>query len=342
MHKVSKIVSIEPVHSKSYYVQANIKALPDIPKGITPGTMAVAKMINAVNVNKGILRYQISTDPNNPEWSKTVKEHWNSLYYLIPNGGKNFEVGFIYNSKEIADKFDERFKQIVKTYKEEAAKATDDKEEVAAFKAKIDAIFDLEVDKNDLVNGEPKYGKPINPEDYLIWLYTLNYSPVAKRVSDIDKSVRIKFLLTDENETKALEKETFDLSLKADEAYIGIINKPDKINYVLKVLNFYKDGLGDIDKKKLIKNESTINPRRFLSIVNDTHLQEKAQIEDLITAGILRRMKDSTVIVDAKDPSILIANNLDEALTFFADTNTTTKAQASEYIARYRALKPKQ
>ena len=339
MYKESRKILIEPVFSKSYYLQANIKALPDISKGISPNTSATNKMINADNINRNVLRNLISVDPTSGDWSKSVKDHYSSILYFISSGGKVLETGFIYNSEEDAKSFADKTEKIIKKYKPLLEKAENDKEELSIFNLQKDELFQLEEEKNTLVEGRPKYGVPIHAEEYIVYLYCLYTSYVAKRLKDVDKPASLKYIMTSEEETIKAEEEAFKLQFNADEAYIKVASDESKLDYVLKVFNVYTPNLTTTDKRKLAKKQVIASPAKFLAVVNDKNLEKKAFIEDLVRANIITKLKDSGVYVDSTDTSIIIGSNIKEVMVFFNEENTVTKAKASELIAKFKSLK---
>lgn len=339
MLAVKKTISIEHAYSRSWYVKANLKSLPESIKGIAPSRSAVNKMVNANNINKGILRGIIAVDPNGLDWSKSIKEHWNSIYHLIPTSGKDFEVGFYYNTEEDAKLFEKKLEDIDAKYLAYIKLNPDEDSEKVAYREKISDIFDLELEKNSIKNGEPLYGKPIDSEAYLVWLYCLNYSHVAKRISDLDNSTKIRFYITDVEETRRLDEVEFNLTSKADELYIKTIADIKTVDSVLKIAAMYNEGMTEVERKKALKGFSVVNPSKFISIVSDKNLQAKVRIEDMIRKGVLKRLSDSAIIVDPNDNSIVIGNSINEAMAYFSEGNTVNKAQASEYITRYKSLK---
>ena len=344
MYNSKKTMTIEHVFSKSFYVQANIKALPDIQKGITPSINATNRLVNAVNINKNVLRNILGVDPNSSEWTKSVKDYYSSIMYIIPTSGKNLEVGFSYNEESYIELFNKKVKDIEDKYAnaEKNLNESDpdyNKKELALFNSKKDELFQIEIEKNTLVNDTPKYGSPINPTEYIIYLYAL-YSPyVAKRYKDVDKGVKIKYVLFSEEENMKAEENQLKLQMEADTAYIKLLAEETKLDYVLKVLNQYSPDMTGFDKHKAVKRLATSSPEKLLRVVNDKKLERKAFIEDLILTGILNRSIDSGIYTDASDASIVIGTNMNEVLAFFSENNTLTKAKVSELTAKYKSLK---
>lgn len=344
MYNISKKITIEHVFSKSFYVQVNIQALPDIQKGITPSISATNKLLNADNINKNVLRNLISIDPNSSDWTKQVKDYYSSLLYIIPSGGKVFEAGFSYNDEKHIEVFAEKEKAIIKKYDaaEKELNPNDpdfNKLELALYNSKKDELFNLEVEKNKILNNSPVYGSPINKEEYIIYLYAL-YSPyVAKRFKDVDRGVKIKYVMYSEEENLKIEENAFKLQLEADEAYIKLLEDDNKVDYVLKVLYQYTQSMSKLDKQRAIKRLSTSSPDTFLRVVKDKKLERKAFIEDLVLTGIINKSNDSGVYTDGSDATIVIGTNMEEVLAFFAENNTINKAKASELTAKYKSLK---
>jgi hypothetical protein len=91
-----------------------------------------------------------------------------------------------------------------------------------------------------------------------------------------------------------------------------------------------------IDKQRLLMNRINSNPGEFLEVLKDKDLNTKALIEDYIQAGILRRLQNSSVIVE-NGTNDIIGNTLNDAIAFFknAEQNKLKLAQLREkFISR--------
>jgi hypothetical protein len=89
-------------------------------------------------------------------------------------------------------------------------------------------------------------------------------------------------------------------------------------------------------KHVLLNTISAENPTKFIITTKNTNLKSIGKIEKYIESAILRRLEGSQVIVDGTDSTIIIGDNIEEALTFFADDKN--KGLVSEYATRYKSL----
>ncbi len=256
-------------------------------------------------------------------WQKTVANYWNSLALDIPENGKELEIGF---SFDLSD-----------TNKSEAIKQL-------SLKSKFKTDEDLgNYVMSEVVEDEKyKYGTPLKAEDYLLWIYSKDYRDVANNIEDINKSQYIRFYIHDENIVKKQKQALVNLTMKAQEKFVDIVKSNDSTDMIYNILCVLEPN-EIIEINKLAKDERQIklfdvfskNPSEFIKIAEDSNLHIRALIEQLLTKHILRKMPNTDVIVDVEDPSIVIGNTTNDAISWFS--LQVNEAKITEYKIRLKA-----
>lgn len=327
---IKRKITIQWKLSPTPFAKANIKALGETTRKIGSSISGVSKMLSNALEQEAIMRTVIGADPKSPSsnWDKLLRNYWNSLTVDIPNSGKSLETGWIFDYTA-SDKKD--------TIKDLIVSFTSIKDDTSLAKHVMAKVS--EEDKY-------KYGQPINPEDYMLWRYCLVYKDVANSHEDVNKSGHIRFYLFSQEEIESTRKTKFGTKKKAMETFIKLIADSDKVDNIIYIgISSGKmaapDGKGftnldEIEKHMMLESYSNHNPNEFISLAEDANLETKAIVERYVFSGLFKRLPNSSVIVDAVEPSIVIGNNINEAVTFMH--NPTNSKIISEYSARYKGL----
>lgn len=347
------------------YAAANDAVYVEEFRSLGPTISVVNAMLSHMEEQKEYMASILGLSANDPKWSEKLSYYWNSISVDIPSHGRTLEIGFEYDvnsiskmpyvqsynktnsnapieSDEDAHKyFTAAYDIIVKTANDgivAARKLNNGKDQEKyindVYKKKYDSIIKLEQLKY-------KFGNPINIEDYMLYRMCLLHSHVANEMALSDKSNHIRFYLHSEEEIK-LQKER-DLKLETDRmtAFLDVVKSPEKVENVL-----YAMKQGDkvlsmqvADKNVLLNNISLENPSKFIRVVSDSNLATIGKIEKYITFGILNRLPNSEIVVDALKPDVILGNSITEVIVYF--NNEQNKGIISEYAARYNSLPKK-
>lgn len=356
----SKTVSIFWKTIVSPYAIANKEHVLEVERVIGSAVGAVNKMLSASEEQKAYMPEILGLSPNSPNWDTNLAHYWNSLSVSIPTGGRKLEIGFIYDvnsnnkkqyidthntssdvklktEQDIVDYFSKRHQDIIDGF-EKAMRTSltlngKAKDEYInnAYRTKWESIEQLEAQKY-------KFGTPLNVQDYILYRYCLVYGHVANEYSVLDKSSKIRFYLHSEEEMKAMKKQKAQLQKDKLAAFLEVTKNPDTVENLL-----YAVGLGSVlrglDKLDLdyeLQQYSDDNPKQFIEYSKNKSLPTIGLIEKYIEYNILKRLDNTSVIVDSTSPDIIIGNSMDEAISFF--TNEKNKPKVSEYKARFNSM----
>lgn len=241
------------------------------------------------------------------DFRKRVNNYWDSLAVNIPENGKIMEIGFDYNITRSST-----IKAIseLKDDKGESIKFKDNKHLANYIDAHIDEEF------------KHLYGVPINHADYLLWVYCLEYGDVANNITLRNKSDNIRFYIHNETEVKKIETAKFMLKKKAIKIYSEIIEDIEKVDKYLYALGYGSTIAitDDLDKFKLLEKEFNDHPEKIIEVSKDKQLDSRVFVEACIANGILRKLENSSVIVNSSDNKP-IGGNMQDAMAFLALTD---------------------
>lgn len=323
------------VHTKSNYIKANVKNIPDIPKVLTGARGTIGAFASARNLAKSLLPSELGINTFAPTWNKTVNDYLSAYMRSIPDAGTKLDISFDFVDENAMKYYETQLEKIESVYTNSLKETTTGKKESDLFNNKCDKIYTLEDEINEVdVNGKPKYGQPVNKGEYILWLYAFKHSHVANRIDDVDKSRNIRFYLSDEKENKKKNDRTFKLKFEAGTLLRNILDDKEKVDNLLVI--YGKQISDEMEKHKALAFETDHNPEKFITLANDKNLNVKATITRMVHVGLLKQLEGSAIIVDGIDSSIIIGHTMDEAVTFFADV--TNKQAVSEYKAKLKGL----
>jgi len=284
-------------------------------------------LVNHEQMLKSLMPVILSTSAEDPTWYKKVANYWHSFSIKVPVGGRNLEIGFNFDRNDLARK---------KSIDELISIASKNKVTIDS-----DDAFMAYVLKEVPEFEKYKYATPINVVDYLIWIFCLGHREVAKdSISNaLDKSTKIRFVLIDPKEVEDNRRAQHTLSIEATKKYLEIISDRNKVKDILYIRGENASKLDDLDADAKLKAFADHNPREFLTIANDKNSNTRARIERYCIAGVLKRLTNTSIIVDANDTSVVVGNTLDEAIAFFSSESTERVAKVKEFKARYSQSK---
>lgn len=326
---VNRKVSIQWKINNSAFRTVNMKTLVGVNRKIGSSRSGVNKMLANSAEQEAIMPNILGADPKSPSanWNKLLADYWNSLSIDIPYGGKELETGWVFN--------------FYNPKKESAIEKLSDK---------VKSVKDSDSLAKHVMSKIPEeqkylYGDPISPQDYMLWRYCLVYRDVANDFEDVDKSGHIRFYLIEEGQLEIKRKAKFVTKKISMEEFIKLADDSDKVENILYIA--ISDGkvprpdnsltaLDDTDKLMKLEALQSEEPDYFVSLCKDKHLTTKALIEKYVFFNIFRKLPNTSIIVDATDPGIVIGNSIDEAISFV--TNEVNSNAMKEYSARYKGL----
>lgn len=335
MKIVQKQISLYQTSSNSLIAKANKKYKPDVTRAVSATNRSVNKIMISRNIRNTLMPNIIGIGSADANYTSMCKNYLEAFWKPVPDVGLKLDISFDYVSKEVADKFEKREKEILDQFNKDILAGVEEKKALAT---KYDAIFELEDDKNEIKEGKVVVGYPVNADDYFTYLYCLFNSTVANREEDISKSANIMFYFVNEAERKAKDDTVFQLGLKVDKYFLDVVGDKDKLENILLLFGTDTKVLDKLEMQKAAKVFAATEPAKFIEYYEDKNLQTKATINKLIRHSILKQLTNSTIIVDGSDSSVIIGNNIEEAVSTFSSDAPKLKSLVNSYLARLKNL----
>jgi hypothetical protein len=316
----------------------NKDSLVTLTRPLGTAVTAVNKMLARAEEMELLLPDILGTSPqsNSGNWQASLSNYWHNFGLEVSANGQKFDTSFTFDLfdhrrqkyiDELVNKLNLNKTKKVKVVEGEEKFAdieVDDVEKLEKF-----ATYVMTEVQEDL---KYRYGHPANVADYLAWRYCLLSSDVGndsevmtKEGSTELKSTRIKFYLIDDDtitRNKAVIQKSRD---KAITKLSDLISSKDnsKIDNILIAANKVYDlkGLKELspdDKRGLLFDMTTSDPKKFVETSDDKNLNEVAEIKKFVMAALIRQLPNSTIYVDAGDPTIVLGNNIGDVVSYMA------------------------
>jgi len=364
MIRKSKKINIFWKIKSNPFAKRNKDVLFENERKIGSSQSGVAKMITCEDEMKVLMPEILSLSSSSPLWDDRLKYYWDSLSYPVGDGGKELEIGYVYDlasdrtnrnlklfneqleekdqlktEEDVLEYFENKERDLINAYSDailalaKISESERQKEEKIAYNNRYDGLVSLEKNKY-------KFGKPIEVGDYLIYRYCLGYRDVANDIKYITKSPSIRFYLYSDNQIKEDRKRYRKVKEQAMRLYLGLVSNQEDVENVLYVLGkgdlIKKSGTTETDKQELLEKEYLNNMEHFIKVASDSNIKQKGRIEKLVSGGVLKRLANTEVVVDSGDASCVLGNNLNEAVSYLA--NDKNKQKLNELITRYNSV----
>jgi tetratricopeptide (TPR) repeat protein len=324
-YEVNREVTILQRVNPSPFVKANIEVYGGTSRALGASKMAENTLLSNAEFLKAVLPTVIGLDKSSGKWQDVVSRYMYGIAIDVPTGGKilNISVEFDIENHNYKTAINKLAKQLGVTIKtnEDLAKY------VLGYSEQSGSRY---IEEIEVYN----YGKPIDPLDYFNYVYCLYHNRVANRQDLINKSPRIEFYLITKDDVKRAKKEKFELSKKINRVMLKIDEDEDLFDAVCSILNIRDIDI--IDRGIKLNEIASDEPNKIIEVFNDKHLMTKAKIENYINLGVLKRLPENNMIVDADDAAVIIGSNMEDAITFF--NNTKNNTHLSKYAAKLKSL----
>lgn len=334
MIKVNRSVRIEWRNNPSSFELRNKKAFKTDFLRLGSAIRPVNALLSRSEELRVLLPTVLGVSPNDSSWQERVSTYLNDFLLEIPIQGLNFDTSYTLDLGNPA------LKTHIDGLISKLKKSGKIKDETGSALEEI-VLSEIKTLKEEELY---KYVTFYNIPDYISWRYCLLSSKVANKVEDVDKSVNIQFYLTSDSERKAIKAARTKIKSEAMAKYTALMGSSDssKIDNVIVISNRVFDysefnALSKDDKETILLELVESDPKKFIDIVSDKHLNSKALIIIYQWMNILKTLPNSSVIVDASNPERIVGNNINDAISYFS--NDTNKGILSEWNAKYRSLK---
>ena len=173
---------------------------------------------------------------------------------------------------------------------------------------------ELEIGKND--NGEP-----LSIMDFIQYNFALRHPHVSLTEDEMNANYSKRFYIQDLLKDEMKKNLKIQSKKDADKEFIKISSDKRKMAWVLRLMSNTNP---DIMSREQIENSlydlKEKDHKKFFKIVSDKHLEMKAEIEEMVSAGVLRKIGNQLIFIDE-----ILGDTLDDTIIHLRDKKNSGK-----------------
>lgn len=173
---------------------------------------------------------------------------------------------------------------------------------------------ELEVGKDDKDN-------PLNIMDFISYHFALRHPHVALSQEEMDSNFQKRFYIQDTAKDDQKRNVIIQVKKDADKEFIKVSSDKKAMSWILRLMSSTNP---DVMNREQIENTlfdlKEKQPRKFLKIAIDKNLSMKAEIEEMVSAGVLRKIGNQIIFIDE-----IIGETLDDTVLHLKDKKNSGK-----------------
>tara|TARA_R100000951_G_scaffold113523_1_gene115729 strand:- start:11984 stop:12793 length:810 start_codon:yes stop_codon:yes gene_type:complete len=167
----------------------------------------------------------------------------------------------------------------------------------------------------ELEVGVDDDGSPISIMDYLKYKFALKHPHVALTKEEMDQDFAKRFYIQDLTREDKVKNTAIQFKKDADKEFIKLASNPKSMKRVLRLLsNINPDRMTEEQIENSLYELKNSKTKQFLKIAKDKNLEVKAEIEEMVTASVLRKIGNQIIFIDE-----VLGETLDDAVVFLKD-----------------------
>ena len=173
----------------------------------------------------------------------------------------------------------------------------------------------------ELEIGVNEDGYPINIIDYIKYNFALKHPHVAMTKAELDTDNSKRFYIHDDMRADMEKNKTVKTRKDADKEFIKISSNVKNMKRVLRLMSdMSPDRLTDEQIENALYEIKDKNPKKFIRIALDKNLEMKSEVEEMVSAGVLRRIGNQVIFIDE-----VIGDTVDDAIVHLKDKKNSGK-----------------
>ena len=173
----------------------------------------------------------------------------------------------------------------------------------------------------ELEIGLDDEGMPINIMDYIKYRFALKHPHVALTRDEMDADFNKRFFIQDLSRDDKVKNNKIQLKKDADKVFIKLSGGLKDMKRVLRLMsNSNPDRMTEEQIENALYEIKDSAPKKFLRIATDKNLEMKSEIEEMVTAGVIRRIGNQVIFIDE-----VLGDTLEDTVVYLKDKKNSGK-----------------
>ena len=164
-------------------------------------------------------------------------------------------------------------------------------------------------------------GHPVDITDFIKYNFALKHPHVALTEEEMNASSQKRFYIHDAARKDMQRNNDIQIKKDADKAFIKVSSDEKKMRHVFRLLgSLNPDTLTREQVENMLYDIKEKSPKKFIKISQDKHLELKAEIETMVSAGVLRKIGNQIIFIDE-----VLGETLDDTVIHLNDKKNSGK-----------------
>tara|TARA_E500000318_G_C3554090_1_gene210276 strand:+ start:80 stop:889 length:810 start_codon:yes stop_codon:yes gene_type:complete len=173
----------------------------------------------------------------------------------------------------------------------------------------------------ELEVGLTEDGNPIDITDFIKYHFALKHPHVALTEEEMNASSQKRFYIHDIAKKDMKRNNDIQIKKDADKAFIKVSNDEKQMRRVFRLLgSMNPDTLTREQVENMLYDIKEKSPKKFIKVSQDKHLEMKAEIETMVSAGVLRKIGNQVIFIDE-----VLGETLDDTVIHLNDKKNSGK-----------------
>lgn len=173
----------------------------------------------------------------------------------------------------------------------------------------------------ELEIGLDESGDPISIMDYIKYHFALKHPHVALSVDEMESAFGKRFYLQDKSREDVMQNNIIQVKKDADKVFIKVSDDIKNMRRILRLIsNTNPDRLTREQVENSLYTLKDKNPKKFIRIATDKNLELKSEIEEMVTAGVLRKIGNQVIFIDE-----VLGDTVDDTIIHLKDKKNSGK-----------------
>ena len=173
----------------------------------------------------------------------------------------------------------------------------------------------------ELEIGKDDDGNPLSVMDYIKYNFAIRHPHVALTKEEMDRTFTKRFYVQDLSRDDKVKNNEIQIKKDADKEFIKVSSNVKSMKRILRLMsNSNPDRMTGEQVENALYEIKNSNPKRFVKIATDKNLELKAEIEEMVSTGVLRKIGNQVIFIDE-----VLGDTIDDTVVHLKDKKNSGK-----------------
>tara|TARA_R100001594_G_scaffold31271_2_gene58276 strand:- start:1085 stop:1897 length:813 start_codon:yes stop_codon:yes gene_type:complete len=173
----------------------------------------------------------------------------------------------------------------------------------------------------ELEIGKDSDGKPLQIMDFIKYNFAIKHPHVALTKEEMDSDTNKRFYIQDLSRDDKVKNMKVQIKKDADKEFIKLASNLSNMKRVLRLMsNSNPDRMTGEQIENALYELKNSNPKKFVRITKDKNLELRAEIEEMVSSGVLRKIGNQVIFIDE-----VLGDTMEDTIVHLKDKKNSGK-----------------